>query len=62
METEITKKELKEIIKYVSSGELVKNMNDNGLSVSAMAIIIDTLFTKIDEIKIAMEELDGLQC
>lgn len=31
-------------------------MNDNGLSVSAMALILDTLFTKIDEIRNAMEE------
>lgn len=31
-------------------------MNDNGLSVSAMALILDTLFIKIDEIRNAMEE------
>ena len=59
MENEITKKELEEIEKYASSGELVKNMNDNGLSVSAMALILDTLFTKIDEIRNAMEELNA---
>lgn len=59
MEIEVTKKELEEIRKYASGGELVKNMNDNGLSVSAMALILDTLFTKIDEIRNAMEELDA---
>ena len=59
MEIEVTKKELEEIKKYASSGELVKNMNDNGLSVSAMAFILDTLFTKIDEIENIMEELDA---
>lgn len=59
MEIEVTKKELEEIKKYASSGELVKNMNDNGLSVSAMALILDTLFTKIDEIENIMEELDA---
>ena len=58
MEIEVTKKELKEISKYVYGGELVKNMNDNGLSVSAMALILDTLITKIDEIKNVMEESD----
>ena len=31
-------------------------MNDNGLSVSAMALILDALFTKIDEIRNAMEK------
>ena len=58
MEIEVTKKELEEIKKYASGSELVKNMNDNGLSVSTMALILDTLFTKIDEIENTMEELD----
>lgn len=57
MEIEATKKELEEIKKYASSGELVKNMNDNGLSVSAMALILDILFTKIDEIENIMEDV-----
>ena len=59
MEIEVTKKELEEVKKYASGGELVKNMNNNGLSVSAMALILDTLFTKIDEIENIMEELDA---
>ena len=55
MTIEITKKELKEIVNYISGGELVKNMNDNGVSVSCMAFILDTLFTKISDIKREME-------
>lgn len=62
MEIETTKEKLKEVSKYVSSSELIRNMNYNGLSASTMALIIDTLFTKIAEIRNAMEELDGLQC
>lgn len=56
MEIEVTKESLEEIRNYAFGGELVKNMNDNGLSVSAMAIILDALFTKIDEIENTMEE------
>lgn len=55
MTIEITKKELKEVLNYVSGGELVKNMNDNGISVSSMAFILDTLFTKINDIRREME-------
>lgn len=55
MTIEITKKELEEIVNYISGGELVKNMIDNGVSVGCMAFILDTLFTKIDDIKREME-------
>lgn len=56
MTIKITKKELEEIVNYISGGELVKNMNDNGISVGGMAFILDTLFTKIDDIKREMED------
>ena len=58
MTIEITEKELKEVVNYISGGELVKNMNDNGVSVSSMAFILDTLFTKIDDIKREMEDFN----
>lgn len=58
MTIEITKKELEEIVNYISGGELVKNMIDNGMSVSNMAFILDTLFTKIDDIKREMEDFN----
>ena len=58
MTLKITKKELEEVVNYISGGELVKNMNDNGVSVSGMAFILDTLFTKIDDIRREMEDFN----
>ena len=58
MTIEITKKELEEVVNYISGGELVKNMNDNGVSASCMAFILDTLFTKIDDIRREMEDFN----
>ena len=39
-----------------SRAAMYMGSEDNGLSVSAMALILDTLFTKINEIRNAMEE------
>lgn len=58
MTIEITKKELKEVLNYVSGGELVKNMSDNGISFSGITFILDTLFTKIDDIRREMEDFN----
>ena len=58
MTIEITKKDLEEIINYISSGELVKNMIDNRMSFSNITFILDTLFTKIDDIKKEMEDFN----
>lgn len=58
MTIEITKKDLEEIINYISSGELVKNMIDNRMSFSNITFILDTLFTKIDDIKREMEDFN----
>lgn len=58
MTIEITKKDLEEIINYISGGELVKNMIDNKMSFSNITFILDTLFTKIDDIKREMEDFN----
>mgnify|MGYP003288642393 CR=1 FL=1 len=58
MVVEITEKELKEIDNYIYSGKLVQNMIDNGVSVICRAFILDTLFTKIDDIRREMEDVN----
>lgn len=50
MEISITEKEIKEIKKFINSGELVQNMNDYELSYNSMALVLHTLIEKCDEI------------
>ena len=58
MIVEITEKELKEVVNYISGGELVKNMIDNKVSANSMAFILNTLYTRIDDIRREMEDFN----
>ena len=48
---EIDRKDLQEADDFVHSGVLVKLMNAEGLSFGAMALILDAIFEKIDEVE-----------
>lgn len=51
MQFEIDKTDLQQVEKFATSGELVNFMNKEGLSFGAMALILDAIFEKVDEVK-----------
>lgn len=48
MEIMINKKDLEQAREFVESGALVSLMNEEGLSMGAMAIVLDSLFKGFD--------------
>ena len=60
MTIKMTEKDLKEVYNYISGGNLVENMIDNGVSINNMAFILDTLLIKIDDIRREMEDFNLL--
>ena len=53
---EIYKKDLQQADDFAKSSELVELMNEEGLSFGAMALILDAIFEKIDEVKEKLDE------
>lgn len=53
---EINKKDLQQAENFAKSGELVELMNEEGLSFGAMALVLDAIFEKIDEVKEKFDE------
>lgn len=53
---EIDRKDLQEADDFAHSGVLVELMNAEGLSFGAMALILDAIFEKIDEVKEKFDE------
>lgn len=51
MQFEIDKTDLQQVEKFATSGELVSFMNKEGLSFGAMALVLDAIFEKVDEVK-----------
>ena len=51
MQFEIDKTDLQQVEKFATSNRLVDFMNKEGLSFGAMALVLDAIFEKIDEIK-----------
>ena len=51
MQIEISREDLINARDFVESGVLVSVMNDEGLSISSMSIILDTLFKGFDELE-----------
>ena len=50
MNMSISERDIRDIKDYINSGKLIKNMNENGLSFESMAIILQTVMEKCDEI------------
>jgi hypothetical protein len=48
---EIDKEDLQQAENFAKSSELVELMNEEGLSFGAMALVLDAIFEKIDEVK-----------
>ena len=53
---EINKEDLQQAENFAKSGELVELMNEEGLSFGAMALVLDAIFEKIDEVKEKFDE------
>ena len=51
MQIEISREDLINARDFVESGVLVSVMNNEGLSISSMSIILDTLFKGFDELE-----------
>ena len=51
MQIEISREDLVKAREFVESGILVDAMNDEGLSISSMSIILDALFKGFDELE-----------
>lgn len=51
MQIEISREDLIKAREFVESGVLIDVMNDEGLSISSMCIILDTLFKGFDELE-----------
>jgi hypothetical protein len=52
----IDEEDLNEAEEFVKSGELVTLMNDWGLSINSMGIILNTLFTGFDDLREKLKE------
>lgn len=50
MEVEVTRDTFRELDEFIKGG-LVQYMNEKGLSVAAMAVILDSLLKTIDNLK-----------
>ena len=48
---EINKEDLKQAEDFAKSSELVELMNEEGLSFGAMALVLDAIFEKVDDVK-----------
>ena len=48
---EIDKEDLQQAEDFAKSGELVELMNEEGLSFGAMALVLEAIFEKVDEVK-----------
>jgi hypothetical protein len=53
---EIDKEDLQQAENFAKSSELVELMNEEGLSFGAMALVLDAIFEKIDEVKEKFDE------
>ena len=53
---EIDKGDLQQAENFAKSSELVELMNEEGLSFGAMALVLDAIFEKIDEVKEKFDE------
>lgn len=51
MQFEIDKTDLQQVEKFATSSGLVDFMNKEGLSFGAMALVLDAIFEKVDEVK-----------
>jgi hypothetical protein len=53
---EIDKEDLQQAENFAKSSELVELMNEEGLSFGAMALVLDAIFEKVDEVKEKFDE------
>lgn len=56
MQIEISREDLKRARDFVESGVLVDVMNEEGLSISSMSIILNSLFEGFDELEAKFSE------
>lgn len=56
MTIEVTKKDFDDIMNFLENGNLVQQMNDDGLSLSAMAFVIESIHSAVKDARKTMEE------
>ena len=49
MTVEVTKKDLDDIMNFLENGNLVQQMNDKGLSFSAMAFVLESIHSAVKD-------------
>ena len=56
----VNKNDLKQVDKFVESGILVREMNNAGLSIGAMALVLTGIENEIKRVTQAMEEEENV--